>query len=256
MFVTARTDWARSQIAAHREAVTHGDGTFAFYGLVDIPYVLEAQRRKTSEHSRQHMTARVGDHDILIKLAPPGQITGRVVIDQVDAPPSHVIVRLWQGWPTPANRDGSFQITDVSPGSHWLSFESPDFIAFTQSTTLVQPGATIDLGTLRVARSRTLFGRVVDSSGAPVGGAQVEVGVIRAPPIEVDDPPAGFKAYRSAIAAPDGTFRVNHVPPAPMIAIASAPAYASSEGAAVPGGPSAPGDPAPVTLVLSTSRGP
>lgn len=255
MFVTVGTDWSRSQTAAYREAITDGDGKFVLVGLVDIPYLLEAQRRKTFERSRQHMTARVGDRDIVIKMVPPGQITGRVVIDQSDAPPSHAIVTLWQGM-FPVNRDGSFQITDVPPGAHWLSFQGPDFIPFNQPAGPVQSGATLDLGTIRVPRSRTLFGRVVDSSGAPVGGAQVEVGVIRAPPIEVDDPPAGFKAYRSAVAAPDGTFRVNHVPPAPMIAIASAPPYVSSEGVAVPGGPSAPGDPPPVTLVLSTSRGP
>jgi len=79
------------------------------------------------------------------------------------------------------DRDGSFRSTRVPPGEHWLSFQSPDFIPFNQTMPPVQSGATMDLGTIRVPRSRTLFGRVVDSAGAPVGGAHVEVGVIRAP---------------------------------------------------------------------------
>ena len=84
----------------------------------------------------------------------------------------------------------------------------------------------------------------------------VEVGVIRLPPVEVDDPPAGFHAYRTSVSAADGTFRVYHMPPAPMVVVASVPTAGSSEPVAVPGLPDTPGDPPPVTLVLSPSHDP
>jgi hypothetical protein len=258
--VTASPDWAHlppsARPAGLREAITDDDGRFILHGLPELPYLLDAKRRGASfaSPSPRRAPARVGAHDVQIRLVPDGQIVGRIALDGLDTAPSNVILKLWNGPPTPANRDGSFQIQDVPPGDHYLWFESPDFTAFYKPGIEVHSGATTDLGTLTAPRSRTLVGRVVDGSGAPIGGAQVEVGVIRPPPIEVDDPAAGFHAYRSAVAAPDGTFRVSHVPSAPMIAIASAPSYASSEGTAILGGPGAPGDPPPVTLVLSGVR--
>jgi len=99
-----------------------------------------------------------------------------------------------------------------------------------------------------------LAGRVIDASGAPIGGARVEVGVIRPDPVDEDDPAGGFHAYRSAVAAPDGTFRVTRVPPTRMTVIASDAAGGSSDPIVLPGNPAGslevPDDPPPVTIVV------
>jgi protocatechuate 3,4-dioxygenase beta subunit len=234
----------------NREAITDGDGKFVFHGLDEVPYLLDARRQVGAVAGwPPRSVAWVGDSDVRIVLPSDGQLVGRIVVDRLDVPPRGIVVTL-SGSITPANRDGSFQIKDISPGTHDMQVHGPGFQTFRRSVQ-IDPGATTDLGTLIATRSRTLAGRVVDRSGSPVAGARVELGVIRPEPLDVDEPKAGFHAYRTALTAPDGAFRVLEIPPAPMTAIASDPAYGSSAPVAVPGIPATPGDPPPITLVLS-----
>jgi hypothetical protein len=195
-------------------------------------------------------TARIGDLDVRIRLVPDGQITGRITSDRLDTPAKGVTIQAGMRR-TSMKPDGSFLLTRLPPGAYYVDFTSPDFLGVSRPQVDVQPGATTDLGIVTMTRSRTLVGRVVDASGSPVGGAKIEVGVIRPDPVDPDDPPAGFHGYRAGVAAPDGTFRISWMPPAPMVAIASDPTYGSSDAIPVPGGPSAPGDPPPITLLLT-----
>ncbi len=68
---------------------------------------------------------------------------------------------------------GSFELP-VDAGSDFeLSFESPSSLVATRRELAGRAGETRDLGTIRLASGAVVRGRVVDSVGAPVRGAQV-----------------------------------------------------------------------------------
>ncbi|HEY6178536.1 MAG TPA: carboxypeptidase regulatory-like domain-containing protein, partial [Kofleriaceae bacterium] len=236
------------------DTTSDSDGRFAFHRLPDLPYLLDARWPTSSfDRSPQVTVARPGDHDVRITLLPGGDLAGRVIVNHADAAPAGVMLRIGPRAATHANRDGSFHIRDVPPGTYDVWFHSPEFTDFTAHVE-IRSRATTDLGTLTASSGRMLVGRVVDASGAPVGGARIEVGVIRPDPIDEDDPVGGFHAYCSGVAARDGAFRVTGVPPTPMIIIASDAAGRRSEAIALPGNPpgslEVPDDPPPFTIVM------
>lgn len=232
-----------------REAISDREGRFVIGGLIDMPYRLYARRRTSRPFpwSIPGTAVHAGDRDVRLELPSDGGITGRLLIGE--GTPSSAGVITVSALRVEAASDGSFRADGIPPGSHLVWFMGPDFLSFQRSID-VRPGAITDLGTVTVAHTRTLAGRVVDRTGAPVAGARIEVGVIRPEPVEPDDPPGGFHAHRGAVAAADGTFRVHQVPPTPMIAIASADGAGSSAPIAIPDDRAAPGDPPPVTLVV------
>lgn len=128
-----------------------------------------------------------------------------------------------------------------------------DIRALVKQGAEIRSGETTDLGTLTLQRrpSRALVGRVVDTAGVPVGDACVELGVIRPPPVDEDDPPGGFHAHRTVYTTPDGRFLFPDIPPTPMLARATDPAYRDSATIAIPTAAVCPGDPPAITLVVS-----
>jgi Carboxypeptidase regulatory-like domain len=233
------------------DAVTDEDGRFVVRGVPDAPYRLYAQRCTTCQRMSLSPStpARAGDQDVRIALPRDGELVGRVAVDR-GAPPRNVGVSLG-GRPATLDPDGRFRIAGVPPGSYRLAVHSLDFPALYRDQVEIRSGATTDLGTLIGTRARALGGRVVDGAGVPVAGARIGLGVIRPAPVEPDDPPAGFHAYRTALAAPDGRFVIGVLPPVAQTAIASAVGFGSSAPVVIPGEASVPGDPPEVTFVLS-----
>ncbi len=254
IFVTAVFDHTgvsvgRRLSAANREAITDGDGRFVLQRLPELPVRLAAKRRRTDRmplRSRQTI-AQVGDRDVQIKLVSDGQLIGRVVVDHADAPPRNVTIYMGTRVnAATANREGAFQISEVPPGTYDVVFYSPDFTVFGKRDVQIHAGATTDLGTVTAMRGRTLVGRVIDSSGAPVGIAQIDIGVVRLVPMNDEELSGGFRLYRTVIAKRDGTFSVE-LPPEPLTAFASDPDYGRSAAVDIAGSTSAPPS---ITLVL------
>src|SRR5262249_36880330 len=146
--------------------------------------------------------AHVGDHDVRLALPASGRLIGRLV-DTTGAPLARVGVHVaLTGVAT--DRDGAFDVRDVPPGSYDLTFSGGNAVYFTNPGVEIRSGTTTDLGTLTPPRGRSVVGRVVDTTGAAVGGAKVELGVIRPAPTDADDPPAGFHAYFQTSSDPGG----------------------------------------------------
>lgn len=237
------------QPVTSRESVTDDEGRFVLRGLPEVAMRMAAKPRKLGRASpwSQCAIAKVGDRDVQIRLVSDGQLTGRIVVDHADAPPRNVAINLGIRLSATANRDGSFQLREVPPGTYDVVFYSPDFTVFGKRDVQIQSGATTDLGTVTAMPGRMLAGQVLDTSGKPVGAAQIDFGVIHSVPSDDEAPSSGFRLYRTIIAKRDGTFKVE-LPPEPLTAFASDPDYATSAPVAIPGGPSAP--PA-VTFVLA-----
>jgi len=258
--VTAYVDYSHRSSGAgggsrYGHAITDGAGRFVITGLADMSYLVHTSRRDRQPASWPppgSVFARTGDRDVRLSLLPGGRLTGRLV-DQTGTPVDAARVGVADS-STASGRDGVFDIRDIPPGRHDVRSLIGGAWTVARQEIEVRSGETTDLGTLTVARDRpgrTLTGRVVDPTGAPLGNVRVDLGVIRPPPVDVDDPPGGFHAHRTAYTTPDGSLRIADIPPTPMLALATDFVYGASATLAIPTAAVCPGDPPAITLVLS-----
>jgi hypothetical protein len=240
------------QAPTSAQSITDDRGAFVLTGLLDLPYLLSTKwhPNASTPWPLHGPIAHIGDHDVRLTLPSDGRLIGRL-LDTTGAPLAHVAVQV-SLTRVATDHDGAFDLQDVPPGSYDVTFSGRDAVYFTKQGVEIRPGSTTDLGTLTTPRGRTLIGRVVDTTGAPVGGANVELGVIRPAPTDPEDPPAGFHAYLHTSTTPDGRFRIG-LPPAPMTVIASDLFYDPAT-TTVPGAVASPGDPPAITLVLRDRR--
>jgi hypothetical protein len=230
------------------EAITDDDGRFVLRGLPGVPLRLCVKPPGIARPPlwSRCLIAKLGDRDVEIKLVSGGRLIGRVVVDHSDTPPKDLSVSVGFQLAATPHRDGSFQLNEIPPGTYDLLFYSPDFTVFGKHDVEIKSGTTTDLGTITAMPGRTLVGRVVDSSGTPVGIAQIDFGIIRLAPADDEVPSTGFRLYRTVIAKRDGTFSVA-LPPEPLTAFASDPDHGTSAAVAIPGGPNTP---SPITFML------
>lgn len=240
------------QAPTSAQSITDDRGAFALTGLPDLPYLLSTKwgANTPATWPLHGPVAHIGDH-VQLTLPSNGRLIGRL-LDTTGAPLADVTVQVALTRVV-TDHDGAFDLHDVPPGSYDVTFSGRNAFYFTKQGVEIRPGTTTDLGTLTTPRGRILVGRVVDTTGAPVSGAKVELGVIRPAPTDPDDPPAGFHAYLRTSADPDGSFRIG-LPPAPMIVIASDLFYDASPPTPIPGALASPGDPPAITLVLRDRR--
>ncbi|MCC6672072.1 MAG: hypothetical protein IT458_13500 [Planctomycetes bacterium] len=124
----------------------------------------------------------------------PGALVGPVPIDRFD--PSGALVvregsktlvmqmppyakRLWDELPIPrtlSGTDGRFRLTGVPEGTVMFAVNARDHATYLQPALKLKAGQTRDLGTVRMREGETIVGRVVDTEGKPVAGAEVMVG--------------------------------------------------------------------------------
>jgi hypothetical protein len=219
----------------------------------DLVFVVSANHGNTQSTrwpSPAIASARTGDREVRLVVPSRGRLTGRLV-DEAGAAIDNATVGLGLHSAT-TRHDGAFEIRDVTPGRYQVMVRVGD-IASRVNVAEIRSGEITDLGTVSLLRrhSRALAGRIVDAAGAPVGDVCVELGVIRPPPVDEDDPPGGFHAYRTVYTTPDGLFRIPDIPPTPMLARATDPAYRDSTSIAIPTLAVSPGDPPAITLVVS-----
>jgi len=165
------------------------------------------------------------------EVAPACVVLGRVV-DEHSAPLPGAEIRLFafkswatgldvprlpgkhdfRGWSTPSDADGRFRFEVPVPSAESTSLTiTPDVfhdsarITFGGERGEAKPAlraGTVDLGTLTLATTGAIRGRVLDKLGQPIEGAELTVGAERSNTIG-----------RTATTLADGGFLIGHVPP-------------------------------------------
>src|SRR3569832_2553532 len=110
-----------------------------------------------------------GTTGLKLVVSSPGRVKGIELYDNGGPPPA---ITIAVGYGTPMafmTPDGHFSI-DVPGGELNLAVSGPTFIRKLVAIE-VADGGTKDLGTITVKRGRSISGRVLDTTGAPVAGA-------------------------------------------------------------------------------------
>lgn len=153
-----------------------GDGKFAFRGLPDGRFRLVANRQRTSPFSQFDDTvkASTGDTGVRLVVKTPGRIRGKVQFDDGTSPAVFTVEIGWSApLPVSGSRDGSFQMTEVSAGLRDLTVRGPDFAPTDVRGVQVPEAGERDVGIIKVARGRSVSGRVLGGAGEPIAGATV-----------------------------------------------------------------------------------
>jgi Carboxypeptidase regulatory-like domain/Polysaccharide lyase family 4, domain II len=194
-------------------ATTDGDGKFTIHGLPDGPYKLHASRHETQRFNLEGTAAKTGDTNVKLVLATPGSITGTLAKSDGKPP---ILASVRAGWRpgTPAT-DGKFLVDDLEPGDYDLTIHGPEFADIIKHGVKVEVGKTTDLGAITVPHGRTLTGKVVDASGAPVPGAKIKAGNMLYQIQGAEDQMSTFEdasGTRSAYSDQDGAFVLIGIP--------------------------------------------
>jgi protocatechuate 3,4-dioxygenase beta subunit len=117
---------------------------------------------------------------------------------------------------THTGADGRFRLTGVEPRDVMMAVTAPRLLSHINPRIKLRPGETRDIGTIRMDPGESVVGKVVDTAGKPVGGAEVvlaptSVGApvdfaMRLPPLPEDGrfEVPGFKAGKVTAAARRG----------------------------------------------------
>jgi RNA polymerase sigma factor (sigma-70 family) len=253
--VVAEPDWSGN--AGDRESwVVRGDqysiadssGRFHIGGLPPGNYRIRAARPGTSESMLWTQVGQVvpaGTTGLKLTVSSPGKVKGRVLYDDGTAPPAFTVA---VGYGTPmafVTADGHFSI-DVPGGALNLTVSGPTFIRKLVAIQ-VDDGRTQDLGTVTVTKGRSISGRVLDASGAPVAAATVAAGLLLTGDghkLYIDSESIGA---RTAETDDQGRFVLSGFPPASITVSAGKDGVGRSQSVSIPSGPSS----AEVDLVLA-----
>lgn len=140
----------------------------------------------------------------VFRLDPSTGVTG-VVVDDRGAPVAGAIVRLPTSAPgTTTDRSGRFDLGDQADGANRVIVEADGFA----TTQVVLPVTTSsDEITIALRRVPSVRIRVVDSSGAPIPGAQIQ---LHSDAVAMDDPsfgqphPSSTLTFRPLVTDPEG----------------------------------------------------
>jgi hypothetical protein len=133
---------------------------------------------------------------------------GAVLIRESNAPVHVVEMPGWveaafEQLPIPSTRtggDGSFRLVGVVPGSNLLATTQRGFLSDMKPSIQVRAGQVKDVGNIKLKRGEELSGRVLDTAGKPVAGAEILAGsTIAVAPVDL--------AQRLQPADADGWFR-------------------------------------------------
>ena len=159
--------------------LTDGGGGFKFKGLPQGAYRLRASRSGVSARMyrlQKGIEARTGDRNVKLEIKDPGGIKG-LVQDQDGAPVTRFSVTVGEPPATPViNEEGRFTIKALPPGKVDLTVSANGYASTVHKGVTVASGEIKDLGTLTMARGRSVSGQVLDAKGAGVAGAAVVVG--------------------------------------------------------------------------------
>ncbi len=206
------------------EGTTDSDGTFVLAGLDEGRYSLSVS---ALGYGGESLEVEAGNQNVDIVLQQGASVVGQVVDEagrpvtafQVHAQPERTASRQsWGSWKDVESDDGRFSVDDVTAGSFVLQVTAPNRPAATLSHLVVAPGATVDVGRVRLAAGGIVRGVVVDVHDAPVVGAHVTV-----VPAGQSDWSDGGQPGDSDVS---GAFEVTGVPTGPVTVVANHPSYA------------------------------
>jgi uncharacterized GH25 family protein len=173
---TSSTDFSAASLSGFSTASTDGAGAFTIKGLPTGDYKVWAQRPTggNQEWGQNGAKAKTGDKAVRVVLAAAGGIKGKLIIEGISKAPK--IAMVSEGWNPATNAvDGNFELKNINPGKKSISIRGPEFSPFSKYDIEVAPGKTVDIGTITLARGRTISGRVADSEGKPVVDAKVRL---------------------------------------------------------------------------------
>jgi S1-C subfamily serine protease len=94
-----------------------------------------------------------------------------------------VLIQEGERRTTFSDREGDYEFLDVSPGAARVSVAHPEFSSQTLKVTIAETGRVdrpFELDPIELEEAGSVAGTVVDTSGAPVRGARVGVGLVPA----------------------------------------------------------------------------
>ncbi len=171
---------------------TDGEGKFVFDGIAaGNKYTVRATKEGLAAQDEGPIPVEAGTDrgDLELKLDAGASLAFRLVTAQ-DAPVKDVGARLQpqgggrrRGLAFAANEvdrdkiaplgDGKFVIKALDAGTFDLTLQPPDFADVTREGVKLKSGETTDLGTMRVKESKSIAGRISDTSGQPVANASI-----------------------------------------------------------------------------------
>lgn len=253
--IVVEPDWSSN--AAGRESwVVRGDrhgiadsrGRFHIGGLPPGNYRVRAARTGTSESMLWTQVGQVvpaGTTGLSLTVSSPGKVVGRVLYEDGTAPPAFTVA-VGYGTAMPfVTTDGHFSV-DVPGGALNLTVSGPTFIRKLVAVE-VGDGRTKDLGSVTVTKGRSISGRVLDPSGAPVAAATVAAGQLLTGDgrkLYIDSESVGARETETD---DQGRFMLSGFPPTSITVSAGKEKVGRSQSVAIPSGPSS----AEVDLVLA-----
>lgn len=174
-------NWGGSRERRVGETQTDATGAFRISGLTEGQHTLRATLQPEGQRATWRATEdaiEAGRSDVLLTLAEPIAITGRV-LDDLGAPVTQYEVNASSAAPGgprvgQSNHDdeGAFVFELVGPGQWNLSIEAPGHVRSEEQLVRL-PGEGQELEFV-IARHASVAGRVVDSTGNAVRGATVK----------------------------------------------------------------------------------
>jgi protocatechuate 3,4-dioxygenase beta subunit len=213
------------------EGSSAADGTFVLAGAEPGLYSLSVEAAGFATATTQ---ASAGGEPIELTLERAGSITGTVV-DEKGAPVAAFGVTATPveekgAWRAASGEgsEGRFELTDVAAGDWVLRVKATDKAQAHVPSVKVRTGAATDVGRIRLSPGATVRGRVTDSAGSPVAGAQVWT-----------DTPGRFGSFtvlrgqRGTYTDASGGFELLGVEPGRMDVVADHPDFATGRLAGV-----------------------
>jgi protocatechuate 3,4-dioxygenase beta subunit len=110
--------------------------------------------------------------------------TGCVLVREANSPIKVVELPAWvesafEHLPIPTTRtdaDGMFRLAGIVPGDNVIATTQTGMLADVKPGVRFEPGQVKDLGTIRLRQGEEFSGRVLDTNGKPVEGAEVVAG--------------------------------------------------------------------------------
>jgi uncharacterized GH25 family protein len=160
--------------------LTDAGGRFTLRGLAAGSYMVSATRGDRGGVGRmfggggEGVEAETGATDLRIVLAPEGGLKGKVAFADGTVPSAFTIGVGWRNEPY-SSKDGSFTLDGLAPRDYTVTVRGAGFDSKQVAAVKVTSSELKDVGTIVVARGRSLSGRVV-AGGQPVANATVRAG--------------------------------------------------------------------------------
>jgi protocatechuate 3,4-dioxygenase beta subunit len=162
------------------QARGEADGTFVIAGVQPGTYRLTARAYGYGEVSK---SAEAGGDVVEFVMDAAGSVTGTAVdeagrpVDAFRVTARPVVEETGMRFPPRfeliADAEGHFILDNLAPATYVLQVSAPDRADGVVSSVKIAPGATVDVGRLRLGAGGIVRGTVVDGGGTPVVGATV-----------------------------------------------------------------------------------